>query len=668
MTLIRRSALALILPLAAAAATPTVPDLQGMDPQVRAQDDLYRAANGRWQAAAVIPSNKAEVYGAELPDLVSARVRALIDDLSARPQPDGSVEQKVALYYASFTDTAAIDRAGLAPLRASLERIAAIDSPSALARWQGQMQGVIQTPLWMWGGFADFQDPKLNRALVMQGGLGLPDRAYYLDTADARMAAARQAYQEYLATLAQLAGMAQPQQAAARVMAVEMRLARAHTPAAEAMNPAVVRAMRADQAGQAMPGFDWAAFYAGAQIGAGQALNLMQPDTAKAVAALMAELPLDDWKLYFSLRTIDEAAPVLPAAFRAAHFDFHGKALQGRSAPGARADLGVAQVGTAMGDALSHLYVERHFPASHKARATQMVGTLMAAARAAVDNMRWMDPATRAEAGRKIAALKAKVGHPDQWRDLGGLQILAGDALGNRQRAQRFEWARLAALSGTPVDRALWLMAPMEVNAYYDPMLNEINLPAGILQSPLFDMTADDAANYGGIGAVIAHEISHGFDATGAQFDSHGVLRDWWTAADHQAFDAMAARLVAQYDAYAPLPGKHVNGKLTLAENMADTMGLQIALDAYHLSLGGKSAPVIDGLSGDQRFFLAYAQSWRVKRRDERVLQLLATDPHAPGQFRSNGAAIHIDGFHAAFGTGPGDRMFTPAPERLHLW
>lgn len=669
MTMIRLSALALLLPLAvASAATPSGLDHKGMDPQVRAQDDLYHAANGRWQASATIPANKAELYGLDLQDTINTRVRTLLDDLQTTPQAPGSVGHKVTLYYRSFLDTVAIDQAGLAPLAPVLAEIAAIDSPAALARWQGQVQGVLKTPLWLWGGFADFQDPNLNRALVMQGGLGLPDRDYYLQTDNAAMTVARQAYQHYLATLARLSGMAEPEQAAARVLALETRLAALHTAAADAMNPAAVRTMSAAQASQAMPGFDWAAFYDGAGIGAGQALNLMQPATVKASAALMAELPLNDWKLYFTLRSIDEAAPVLPAAFRAAHFAFHGAALEGRTAPSTRAELGIAQVSNALGDALSRLYVERHFPAAHKARVGQMVDTLLAATRAAVDGIGWMDPATQAEARRKVAAIKAKVGHPASWRTLDGLHLQTGAALGNRRAAQRFEWLRLAAMSGTPVDRGLWLMAPMEVNAYYDPMLNEINLPAGILQAPLFDMAADDAINFGGIGAVIAHEISHGFDSTGAQFDSRGVLRDWWTAADRQAYETMAARLVTQYDAYAPLPGKHVNGKLTLPENMADIMGLQIAFAAYRMSLGGQPAPVVDGLSGDQRFFLAYAQSWRVKRRAERTEQLLATDPHAPGQFRSNGAAMHVDGFHRAFGTREGDRMHLPAEARFRLW
>jgi predicted metalloendopeptidase len=635
-------------------------------PAVRAQDDLYRAANGAWLGHTAIPPDRNEIYAADLPATVNARVRGIVDDLRRQARPDNGAGpgRKVVDYYDSFMDTAAIDRAGLAPVRPLLAQIDAIDSRTALARWQGNAQGVLKTPVWLWGGFADFKDPGVNRALAMQGGLGLPDRDYYLKS-DPRMAQARAAYLAYLAELARLSGEPRPDAAAQRVMALETRLATAHVPAEEALNPARVRSLDAAGLAQLAPGFDWAAYLKAAEIRDGQAVNVMQPASLAAVAGLLGELPLADWKLYFRLRSLDAAAPVLPEAFRSAHFAFRGKALGGQSQPAPRDERAIDVLTEALGDELGALYMARYFPPEHKARVERMVGQILAAARQSVADIAWMGPQARAEALAKVNACTARVGYPAVWRDYAGLEIRAGDALGNRNRARRHEWLRLAALSGAPVDRKAWTMSPLEPNAYYDPVQGEINLPAGILQAPFFDATADDADNYGGIGVLVAHEISHGFDSTGSQFDSKGVQRDWWSAADHAAFDAFSARLVARFDGYAPLPGTHVNGKLTLPENIADLMGLQLAYRAYRAAAPAAGP---NDHTGEQRFFLAYARQWAVKRRDERVLQLLSSDPHAPAEFRANSPAMDVDGFHDAFGTRPGDRMYLPPADRLRAW
>jgi putative endopeptidase len=635
-------------------------------PAVRAQDDLYRAANGAWLGSTAIPPDRNEIYAADLPVVINARVRGIVDDLRRQARPDNGAGpgRKVVDYYDSFMDTAAIDRAGLAPVRPLLAQIDAIDSRTALARWQGNAQGVLKTPVWLWGGFADFKDPGVNRALAMQGGLGLPDRDYYLKP-DPRMAQARAAYLVYLSELARLSGEPLPAAAAQRVMALETRLATAHVPAEEALNPARVRTLDAAGLAQLAPGFDWAAYLKAAGIRDGQAVNVMQPASLAAIAGLLGELPLADWKLYFRLRSLDAAAPVLPEAFRSAHFAFRGKALGGQSQPAPRDERAIDTLTDALGDELGALYMARYFPPEHKARVERMVGQILAAARQSVAGIAWMSPQARAEALAKVNACTARVGYPAVWRDYSDLEIRAGDALGNRNRARRHEWLRLAALSGAPVDRRAWTMSPLEPNAYYDPVQGEINLPAGILQAPFFDAAADDADNYGGIGALIAHEISHGFDSTGSQFDSKGVQRDWWSAADHAAFDAFSARLVARFDGYAPLPGTHVNGKLTLPENIADLMGLQLAYRAYRAAAPAAGG---DGHDGERRFFLAYARQWAVKRRDERVLQLLASDPHAPPEFRANSPAMDVDGFHEAFGTRPGDRMYLPPADRLRAW
>lgn len=634
----------------------------------RIQDNLYRAVNGAWIEATVIPANRSESYGAELPDIVDQRVRGIVEELSAQPQRAGSIERKVGSYYAAYLDTARIEKAGLAPLRPLLAEIDAIVNRRQLAQWMGRVQGRIETPLWLWGGFADFKDPTLNRVMMWQGGLGLPSRDYYL-TPDGSLAAARSAYQDYLAKLAALAGQPRPAAMAARVVALERRIAAVQLPLEQARDPVLMyNPMNAQELMRNAPGIDWPAFMQAASMPADERVTVAQLAAAKAIAELIAEVSLDDWKMYFTLRSLDEAAPVLPKAFRDARFAFRGRVLGGLSDEAPRVEAAVIEISSAMNDPLSKAYVECHFPAAHKARVSAMVEHLLAAYRQIIAESSWMSAATREQALLKLSKYKAKIGHPDQWRDYSALEVRDGDALGNRHRARRFEWEFKAAQAGKPMDRKAWAMSPITVNAFYDPMMNEINLPAGLLQAPLFDMAADDAANYGGIGAQIAHEISHGFDTMGAQFDGDGVMRNWWSDADRTAFEKIGQRLQAQYSRYEVLPGNYVNGAMTLAENMADLTGLQVAFRAYQLASAGKADPLVDGFNGEQRFFLNYAKSWRKKARDERVLQLLASDPHAPNEFRTNGPAVNFDAFHHAFDTKPGDAMFKPANERIRAW
>lgn len=636
---------------------------------VRIQDDLYLAVNGAWLAQSVIPANRSESYGVEMPDVVDQRVRGIIEQFSSRPQPPRSGASKVGRYYAAYLDTRAIDRAGLAPIRPVLAEIDALRNPRALAQWMGRVQGRIETPVWLWGGFADFKDPSRNRVMLWQGGLGLPSRDYYLSRDDGAFAKALGAYREYLATLASLAGVVQPAHTAERVVALEQRMAALHLPLEQARDPALMyRPMNAQELMQFAPGIDWPAFMQAAAMPAGEQVTVAQSPAVKAIAALFAETPLEDWKAYFKLRSLDEAAPVLPKAFRDARFAFRGAALGGATSESPRAEASISETGSALGDALAAAYVERYFPASQKARVSAMVDNLLGAYRELIAESTWMTPATREQALAKLSRYKAKIGYPDHWRDYAGLEVRQGDALGNRHRARRYEWEFKAAQAGKPMQRDAWAMSPLTVNAFYDPMLNEINLPASLLQAPLFDMAADDAANYGGIGVQIAHEISHGFDTMGAQFDGDGVMRNWWSDADRKAFEQIGRRLQAQYSAYEALPGKHVNGAMTLPENMADLTGLQVAFKAYQRATAGKPQPVVDGYSGEQRFFLHYAQSWRKKARDERVLQLLASDPHAPNQFRANGPAVNLDDFHRVFATQPGDGMYKAAGERIRTW
>ena len=644
-------------------------DRSGMDPAVRVQDDLFRAVNGGWLAKTPIPADKAE-YGTfvQLSDQSDRDIKAIVERLARTPQAKASVAEKVAHFYKAYTDTAGIDRAGLAPLRPLLAEVERLQTRTDLSRYLGQVQGVLNTPIGL-GVMADFKEPTINRPLTWQGGLGLPDRDYYLKEDDERYAKAMKDYRAYLVKIATLAGLKNPAQAADDTLALERRVAAAHwdkvanRDMVKLYNPHTPESVAA-----LAPGLDWVAFLHAAGLGDTPKLSVSQPSTTTAVAQMVAEVPMAQWRHYLQLRWIDATADTLPKAFRDAHFAFHGTALKGTTEPKPRWQAGIDQVNGALGEALGQLYVAAHFPPAAKQRMVTLVRNLLAAYGDSLDGLTWMGPETKAQARAKLASYQIKIGYPEKWRDYGGLQVKPGDAMGNGLRAARFEWARQVAKAGQPVDKTEWGMTPQTVNAYYNPLANEIVFPAAILRPPFFDMQADDAANYGAIGAVIGHEISHGFDDQGSQFDADGALRNWWTDADRAAFNRLGEQLVAQYEGYEPLPGKKLNGRLTLGENIADLSGLQIAHKAYVKSLRGQPAPVIDGLTGEQRFFFGWAQAWREKARENRILQLLTTDPHSPPVFRANGAAINHDGFHEAFGTQEGDGMHKPPAQRIKIW
>ncbi len=642
-------------------------DLELADKTVRPQDDLFRAGNGKWLATTEIPADKSS-YGAfmQLRDLSDQRVRAIIEELAKGKHPAGAVEQKIGDYFAAYMDTAAIDKAGLAPVKPLLDSIAAIKDREQLAVWLGAHVGSVGVPVPL-GIEADFKQPTINRLITWQGGLGLPDRDYYLKKDDERMAKARGAYETYLQTLAREAGLQEG--SVQRVLAIEQRLAEAQWAKVDLRDPVkLYNPMTPAELAAQAPGFAWSSYFKAALLPDVDKLSVSQPSYVVAAAKVLDETPLDDLKAYLTLRALDARADVLPQAIRDAAFAFHGTALTGAKAERPRWQKAVDNVNGALGEAVGQVYVQRHFPAADKARMLTLVNNLLAAYKTSIDRLTWMTPATKAAAQDKLSKYMVKIGYPDNWRDYSKLEVRAGDALGNDERANDFNWRREAAKAGKPVDRREWAMTPQTVNAYYNPTLNEIVFPAAILQPPFYNPTGDDAVNYGGIGGVIGHEISHGFDDQGSQFDGDGALRNWWSDADRKAFEAVTSKLVAQYDAYEPLPGKHVNGRLTLGENIADLSGLQIAYKAYQRSLGGKPAPVIDGLTGAQRFFMGWSQAWREKSRDERRLQTLTVDPHSPPEFRANGAAVNHDGFHEAFKTKPGDKMYKAAGERIRIW
>ena len=656
------------LGLAAVAAPVWGLDIAGFDPEVRPQDDLFRAVNGRWMKTTTIPPDK-PAYGitTELRDRSDARVRALVEELAARQAAPGSTEQKIGSFYRSFMDEAAIDKAGLAPVQPWLAQIDAVETRHALAALMGRLQGIAGTPVAPWVD-ADPKDPGINRAMVWQDGLGLPDRDYYLSDG-ARFSTARDAYRHYVETLLAFVGDKHAAQSAQTVFALEKRLAQAQWSRVANRDPVkTYNPMTQPALAKAAPGFDWDAFFDAAALPHIDRLSVGQPDYVKAAAHALAEAPLSHWKLYLRVRVLDALSKTLPQPVRQASFEFHNRALQGLTQARPRWQDATRALNAALGEAVGQVYVARYFPPAYKARMQELVANLLAAYGESIDTLGWMGPETKRHAKEKLAKYLPKIGYPDQWRDYARLEVHDGDALGNAVRAGRFEWERVARKAGQPVDRSEWGMTPQTVNAYYNPSFNEIVFPAAILEPPFFDMAADDAANYGSIGAIIGHEISHGFDDSGSRYDGDGRLRDWWTDADRQAFAALGDRLVAQYDKYEPVPGHHVNGRLTLGENIADLSGLEIAYKAYHRALAGKPAPVIGGYTGDQRFYLAWSGSWRTKTRVARMLQLLTIDPHAPDEFRANGAAINSDGFHASFHTSPGDGMYKPSADRIRIW
>ena len=643
-------------------------DRAGMDKSVRPQDDLFLAVNGTWVKNTEIPADKS-AWGTfyELRDRTDHQVRELVEGLQAKDPAPGTNARKVNDYFRAFLDEAAIDKAGLAPIEASLKDVDSIKDAGMLVGLMGHWQGVVRTPLQV-DANPDLDDPSVYIADFRQGGLGLPDRDYYLKT-DERFAKARTAYTDYLTKLFSLAGDADATAHAAQVLALETKIATAQWPREQTRDPKLGHNPKTPAELEALaPGFDWNTFEAQSQLAPGKIIVVRQPSYVTALAGLVKSEPLDTWKLYLKARRLDGAANVLPKGFRDASYDFHDVAITGLKQQQPRWQQGVAQTNGALGEAIGQLYVGQYFPPAYKARMQALVANLIKAYSQSIDGLTWMSPATKKEAHLKLSKYNVKIGYPDAWRDYTALEVKPGDALGNADRGEAFDYRRQIVRVGGPVERGEWGMTPQTINAYYNGNMNEIVFPAAILQPPFFNVAADDAVNYGAIGAVIGHEISHGFDDKGSQLDGDGRLRNWWTDEDRKAFDAVTGRLVAQYSAYEPLPGQHLNGKLTLGENIADLSGLQIAYKAWKLSLGGKPAGKIDGLTGEQRFIYGFAQVWRSKVRDERELQLITTDPHSPGQFRADGATINADAFHDAFHTKPGDKMWKAPDERLRLW
>lgn len=647
-------------------------DRTGFDTTARPQDDFHRYANGGWLDRTQIPPEKGRWGSFEiLRDESDRRQRAIIEELAARRNlAAGSEGRKIGDLYASLMDEALAERLGAAPVRPYLERVARVGDVADLARAFAELSRVgVSAPL---VAFVNVDSRASSRYAVYlsQGGLGLPNRTYYLREGE-KFDQIRAAYPAYIARLFTLAGLHDRAEERAReVAALERRIAEAHwTPEDSRDATKTDNLVPVADLGTVSASLPWAAFLEGARVGpAATSLYVRQPSYAGALGTLLGEVPLETWKDYLRFHVLDGAASWLSKDFVDARFEFHGRLVNGLERLEPRWQRAVQTVNGTLGEAVGRIYVERHFPPASKKRMQELVANVMRAFETSIDGLAWMSADTKARAQQKRAKFTTKIGYPDRWKDYAALEIRRDDPVGNLARARTWDVQRRLDRLGGPVDRSEWGMTPQTVNAYHNPRMNEIVFPAGILQPPFFNPQADDAVNYGAIGAVIGHEIGHAFDDQGRKTDADGNLKDWWTEADAEAFKAKAQALVEQYDAFQPLPDMNVNGRLTLGENIGDLTGVTIAHKAYRMSLGGKEAPVIDGLTGDQRFFLGYAQVWRTKSRDETLRRQVLTDPHSPSHFRTIGPLRNFAPFHAAFGVKEGDGMYLPESRRVSIW
>ncbi|MBS0583668.1 MAG: M13 family peptidase [Proteobacteria bacterium] len=661
---------------APAAAAPTPPPLtsgvtkENMDTAVRAQDDFYRYVNGHWLDAFQIPDDR-PMSGAfvKLDDEAKTNIRAIIEDAAAKPDPANKDKQKIADLYASFMDEAALEGAGLKPLEVEFARIDALKDKKEIPALVAHFLQIGATA--PFGSFVH-QDNKDSTKYVVdlqQDGLGLPDRDYYLEN-DAKLKQIREAYAKFIEKMLAMSGDKAAAANAKAMLALETELARVQWTKVQLRDPikGYNKESFADLAKLA-PGYDWKSFLVAAGIeGKTDYVIVGQPSYFSGMDKILAKTPLATLKTYFRWQLLRNYAKYLNKDFVDARFAFYGTELRGVPADQPRWKRGVGLTEGLIGEAVGKLYVAKHFPPESKARMDQLVKNLLAAYQQSIDTLDWMSAETKKAAQEKLAKFMPKIGYPDKWRDYSSLEIKRDDLVGNVMRGNAFEYQRNIDKLGKPVDRAEWGMTPQTVNAYYNPELNEIVFPAAILQPPFFDAKADDAVNYGGIGAVIGHEISHGFDDQGSQYDGDGNLRDWWTAADHEKFAAKTKALVAQYAAFEPVPGYHLNGELTLGENIADNSGLAIAYKAYQISLGGKPAPTLDGFSGDQRVYIGWAQAWQAKVRDKFAIELIKSDPHSLPVDRVLGTLANQAPFYDAFGVKQGDKMYVAPEKRVTIW
>jgi len=644
-------------------------DTTNFDRRIRPQDDFFKFVNGSWLARTAIPAD-ASSWGAfnELTEKSRVAIHGILEDAAKSNAAAGSEQRKIGDLYTSFMDSAQVEKLGIAPLKPELATIARLSSTKQLPETFAHFARLgIQNPFAVGVG-ADPKASSVNIVQVGQSGLGLPDRDYYLRN-DATIAKTRDAYVAYITRMLTVANQPDPAGAAKRILALETSIATPQWDRAKSRDRNLsYNKMTVAQLAAETPSYDWNAYLKAASLGAAKDVIVRQPDYVKAMNDVIAKTPASTWREYLTFKLLDRYANELPAAYVGARFAFRDSTLSGQQQMSPRWKRASAEVEGAMGEAAGKLYVQKYFPPAAKARMDQLVKNILAAYKVGIDSLEWMSPATKTAAQDKLAHFTVKIAYPDHWRDYSRLLIKRDDLLGNAIRTAEFQYDDMASQLGKPVDKTRWGMTPQTVNAYYNASNNEIVFPAAILQPPFFDPNADDAVNYGAIGAVIGHEIGHGFDDQGSKSDGFGNLRDWWTPADAAAFKQRTQKLGAEYAAINPIDTLHINPGLTMGENIGDNSGLMQAYRAYRISLHGKEAPVIDGLTGDQRFFMGYAQIWRTKFRDAALRNQLLTNPHSPGMARAFVPLTNNDAFMKAFGVKPGDKMWRDPKDRVKIW
>jgi predicted metalloendopeptidase len=644
-------------------------DTANFDRSVRPQDDFFRYVNGGWLKRADIPAD-ASSWGAfnELRETSRNALHTILEDASKSKAAPGTEERKVGDLYASYMDTATVERLGITPLAGEMRTIAALQTTAQLPVTFAHFARLgVGTPIGVGVG-QDAKHSDVNIVQIGQSGLGLPDRDYYLKQ-DTKMKETRAAYTTYITRLLTLAKQPDAAGAAGRIVALETAIATPQWDRARNRDRnATYNRMTVAELSALTPSYSWATYLKPAGLSAATDVIVRQPDYLKGVDPIIASTPVSTWREYLTFKLLDNYADQLPAGFRQARFDFRGRTLSGQQEMAVKWKRAVDGVDGILGEPAGKLYVARYFKPEAKARMDALVKNILAAYRVGIDSLQWMSPETKVQAKDKLAHFTVKIGYPDKPRDYSALEIKSGDLLGNAMRRDVFQYNDAISRLGKPVDRTRWGMTPQTVNAYYNASNNEIVFPAAILQPPFFNVDADDAVNYGAIGAVIGHEVGHGFDDQGRKSDGSGNLRDWWTASDAQAFESRTTKLGAQYAAINPIDDLHINPGLTMGENIGDLSGLAQAYRAYRISLNGKEAPVIDGFTGDQRFFIGFGQIWRTKFRDEALRQQLLTNPHSPGMYRAFVPLINNDAFDAAFGVQPGDKMYVAPADRVKIW
>lgn len=643
--------------------------LANMDTLVKPGDDFDAYVNGGWVKKNKIPSDKA-AYGVfeMLDDKAQENVKAIIEDASKGDFAAGSNEQKIGDYYASFLDVKGRDAKGLSPLQPELAKIDAIKTYDDLAAYFGAANATgFATPFAL-GVIGDFKDPTKNMLYVWQGGLGLPEREYYLAT-DAKSVEIRDKYVKHIERMMQLAGWSDGAGAARKILSFETSLAQQQMKKEETRQTTLLyNKFKIADLKTLTPNFNWALYLKNAGVTNQTDITICQLNYVKAADGIISRTPLDTWKTWLKWGALHTSANALTSALDKEDFDFYDKTLYGIAEQKPMWRRAVDAVNGSLGEIVGQVYVKKHFSPEAKDQVKELVNNLLKAYESSIKNLDWMTPATKKEALDKLSKITVKIGYPDKWKDYSKLDVRKGDYFGNQMRSGIFEYQRQLDKLGKPVDKTEWTMNPQTINAYYNPLWNEIVFPAAILQAPFFDPEADPAVNYGSIGAVIGHEIGHGFDDQGSGFDGDGVMRDWWTKEDRAAFQKKTAALIGQYDTFKVFPDLNVNGTYTQGENIGDLGGCGIAYKAYKMSLKGEEAPVIDGFTGDQRFFIGYAQSWLGKMRDEYLRTLVATNPHAPDHFRVIGILRNIPEWYTAFNVKPGDKMYLAPEQRVKIW